>query len=211
MGEPGREQAVNDGSVIPVPEKRDRELFLVVDTTVPAGEFQSTFPELSDVADDFYYKLRGSSSVWRSLGFDRDQISAYADNDRLWVIFHLIDRMSSVVIGSVRVEVSDAEWKGAWVSPSVADAPALADAEPAHEVGGRISDPEDSEAELGEAIEWLRRQLSSPVVHYVWRRDGDVVAECWRLETTGEDLVVSGPRELRGDPATADERIQVRP
>ena len=109
-------------------------------------------------------------------------------------------------IGFVRVEVTDTEWVGAWISSSRGTQPKLEDAYPKEQVGGPIADDRSG---ADEAVRWLEAQLRRPVHRYVWRDQGRVVAESWQLEDSGRELVVSGAPHLRGDPGAA-ESVRVR-
>lgn len=182
------------------------DLFLVLDAELGEGEKQVADPELSGVPAAFLARLEELEPMWRALGFDDDHIYAAAGWGRFWVAFDLVDRSENVVFGSVRVDISDDEWVGGWVSPSLSDQIRFTDADPRLGTGGRVTDPEQAvEAAAG----WLTTQLRSPIVRHVWRDGGEVVAESWRLEETGADLIVSGSPETRQ--READEKITVRP
>lgn len=183
-----------------------RELFLVLDAELPDDEDQFGQPELLGAPAAFLSRLRDLSQTWRSLGFDRDHIYAAAGWGRFWVAFDLVDRAEKVVFGSVRVDVSDEEWMGGWVSPSLSDQIRFADADPRLQTGGPVTDPQQA---VEAAVGWLTTQLSSPIVHHVWRDGGEVVAESWRLEATGADLIVSGSPGVRQ--READEKVTIRP
>lgn len=182
------------------------DLFLVLDAELPAGEDQVADPELSGVPAAFFARLSELAPTWRALGFDTDHIYAAAGWGRFWVVFELVDPAAQAIFGAVRVDISDEEWLAGWVSPSLADQVRFTDADPRLETRGQVTDPDQA---VEAAIGWLRTQLGSPVVRHVWREGGDVVAEAWRLEDTGDDLVVSGPPRLRQ--READEKVTVRP
>lgn len=189
-----------------VDESDTMGLFLVLDAELREGETQVADPELSGVPAAFLARLEELEPTWRALGFDTDHIYAAAGWGRIWVAFDLVDRAENAIFGSVRVDVSDDEWLGGWVSPSLSDQIRFPDADPRLQTGGRVTDPEQA---IEAAIGWLTTQLRSPIVRHVWREGGNVVAESWRLEETGDDLIVSGSPEVRR--READEKITVRP
>jgi hypothetical protein len=185
------------------------ELFLILDATLdPDADQPDEDPELFGVPAVFMRKLREKTATWQALGVTVEDTYAAYEPGRIWVVIDLDDRQEAVVYGSVRVEVTENDWMAAWASPELSNQRNFDDAEPGVRTGGPISDPE---RDVDAAVDWLETQLSSPIVRYVWRDKGEVVAEVWRLEHTGQQLVLSGPPELRSDLDTADQRIQIRP
>lgn len=185
------------------------ELFLVIDATLDPDQPQPDHdPELFGVPAAFMRRLRELTPRWHALGFGMQDIYAAYVPGRIWVVFDLEDDAEEVVYGSVRVEVTETDWVGAWVSPELSNQRRFDDAEPGVRSGGSFT---ETEAGVEAAVSWLDTQLSSPIVRYVWRDKGRIAAEVWRLEATGQHLTVSGSPELRQDVETADLRDQIRP
>lgn len=59
--------------------------------------------------------------------------------------------------------------------------------------GQTLTDDEAAEA----AVAWLARQLSRPLDHEVWRKDGRVVGQRWVLADTGREIGRRGSRLAR--------------
>lgn len=184
-----------------------KDLFRVFDDREDASEMDVE-PEVVGVPALFLGKLRERTADWARLDVRRGDVFTGYSGDRLWVAIDLVDEQEEVDYACVRVDVSDKEWKAAWVSPSLGDARQFEYASPRPPVaGGPIEDPErDTE----QAVEWLLAQLSSPVRRYVWERDGEVVAELWRLEETGQALTASGDPSYRQDLSTATRSTLIR-
>jgi hypothetical protein len=166
-------------------------------------------PELSGVPAAFVQRLRALVPTWSALGIVDDDTVACYENDRLRVGVDLGDDDAHMSVGFVRVEISDRDWRAAWVSPSrgISDFD-MAEASPKDLAGGPITDEARG---VEEAVDWLTAQLRRPIVRYVWRSGANVVARDWRLADTGRPLVGSGRRDLLDQPETADERVTVRP
>lgn len=189
-------------------DQSPEDWFVVIDGTLGEDDEQpDEEPEFGGAPAAFLRRLRELVPAWVSLGLDwEDTFGSYA-NGRLTVAVDIVDQNASMSFGAVRVEVTDSEWVGAWVSPSLSTQPTLADAGPEDQAGGPIA----GEADVDAPVAWLEAQLRRPVNRYIWRDDGKVVAERWRLEDTGRGLVVSGPKELWSRPETATETAHVRP
>lgn len=162
-------------------------------------------PEITGVPALFLRKLRERDATWRELGIDySDVFTAWADG-RIWVVFSLLDQEANIVIGSVRVDVTDTEWKAAWVGSG--DAHEFEESSPIDPISRAIDDPDrDTDA----AISWLTTQLHSPISRYVWVREGRVVAQLWQIDDTEQPLAAAGTPPEDASLGTADRVVRIR-
>src|SRR5690554_850151 len=97
------------------------DLFRVFDDREDASEMDIE-PEVVGVPALFLTKLRQRADDWARLDVRKGDVFTAYVGDRLWVAIDLVDEQEEVDYGCVRVDVSDKEWKAAWVSPSLGDA-----------------------------------------------------------------------------------------
>ena len=152
-------------------------------------------PELTGVSAALVTRLRAMIPTWLSLGLTDGATLACYEDGRLRVGVEIDDPDANILLGYLRIDVSDHEWLAAWVSSArrIADAD-MADADPCETVGGPI---DNEQARVDEAVGWLETQLHRTILRQVWRDGGRVVAESWRLEGSGRELAVAGSELLR--------------
>ena len=162
-------------------------------------------PELTGVPAAFVARLRDMIPTWRSLGLTDDDTVGCFEDGRLRIGVDIGDVEAKSSVGFLRVEVSDHNWQGGWVSPSRGITQAtMAEANPKDPDGGPITDVEEG---VDAAVRWTEKQLRRPIRRYLWRDEGRVVASSWRLEDSGRELVVSGAPQLRRDTSPTESTL----
>jgi hypothetical protein len=167
----------------------DDELFREYDEVDGEDGWLTDPPTLTGAPSAFLSRLRAQEATWRALGVTMsDTFLGYGDG-RLRIGVRRIDHHDRLVVGGLRVDVTEAAWAAGWVSEPHGDEPTIEEAHPAGLVGGPIA---DTTVGAAEAIGWLEAELRSPLVRYR-RRDGDEkTAGSW-------ELVDTWPRPERDD------------
>lgn len=165
--------------------------------------------ELSGAPAALLRRLRELVPTWQSRGITPGSTSGWYEDGLMCVLIDLTDRAGRMSLGSLRLEIDDSAWDAGWVTASGAGMDRLAEADPQDRAGATFADA-SSGAEA--ASSWLVQQVERPINRYVWRSaDGQVAARLWRLEDTGSPMISSGPAALVSNPASADEKVRVRP
>lgn len=164
--------------------------------------------ELGGVPATFLRRLRELVPALGRLGFSAKDTFAWYEDGRLSVALQIRDDQAQVALRALRLEIGDASWLAAWVSPERFDQPEFEYADPEEQTGGDIADPQQG---IAAALEWLESQARRPIVRSIWRDGGRVIAQSWRLADVDRPLVGSGSVETASRSGVPVETVHVRP
>jgi hypothetical protein len=182
--------------------------FMVCNDDYTGDEDDSPFnPELPAVPAAFLARLRELVPDLARLGRTHGRTLGIYEGGRLRVSVSVDSPEVNLALGSLRVEISDADWVAAWVimELTVAD---IDDAGPWMGIArGEVDDPDRA---VEETTGWLVEQLGRPVAYREWRHGRRTVARTLRLEDTGDYLFSDGPKGIWRKVDTATEVVRRR-